>query len=214
MSQFLNDNFSFVVRGGWLMVPIIICSVVSLAVIIERTLFFLRFKRFDSRKIVKKIITFYQKGHFQDAITLCQEKSYYLTNILKEALLRRDKSKQAIEEAIERVSLEEMPKIEKNINILSTLAHVSPLLGLLGTVVGLVKSFYIIEQRAASAGMVNPSDVAGGIWEALLTTAAGLVVAIISYIAYNYFAHKVNRYTLEAEKSSTSLLEVIINQKS
>jgi biopolymer transport protein ExbB len=84
-------------------------------------------------------------------------------------------------------------------------------MGLLGTVVGLVKSFYIIEQKAASAGMVNPSDIAGGIWVALLTTVCGLCVAIISYLAYNYFVHKVNTYVLGVEQASTEMLEILLD---
>jgi biopolymer transport protein ExbB len=83
------------------------------------------------------------------------------------------------------------------------------LLGLLGTVVGLVKCFYVIEQKTASVGLVNPADLAGGIWIALLTTVAGLCVAIPTYIMYNYFVHRVNLATLESERAATELLEVL-----
>jgi biopolymer transport protein ExbB len=150
-----------------------------------------------------------RKNNITKAIDTCEKNSFYATNILKAGLIHYEESKDIIKEGMENASLYEIPKLEKNLNFLSTIAHVSPLLGLLGTVVGLVRCFYVIEQKTVSAGMVNPSDLAGGIWEALLTTVAGLCVAIPSYIMYNYFVHKVNLASLEAERAATELLEII-----
>jgi biopolymer transport protein ExbB len=150
-----------------------------------------------------------KKGKITEAIELCQKKPFYATNILKAGLSQNQKPKKAIEEAMENASLYEVPKLEKNLNFLGTIAHISPLLGLLGTVIGIISCFYTIEQVTQTAGMVNPTDLAGGIWTALITTAAGLSVAIPTYIMYNYFIHKVRLLTLVAERASTELLEIL-----
>lgn len=212
MTAVLQDGAQLVVRGGWLMIPIFICSIISVAIIIEKFFFFVRFKKFRTPQLLRDIFTLLQKKDIKGAVAVCEKNQYYLTNILKAALYRYHKPKEVIRESMELASLYEIPLLEKHLNVLGTLAHISPLLGLLGTVVGLVKSFYVIEQKASSVGMINPSDIAGGIWEALLTTVAGLGIAIISYLAYNYFAHKANMCILEAEKASTELFEVMVEE--
>ncbi|HEC69309.1 MAG TPA: MotA/TolQ/ExbB proton channel family protein, partial [Candidatus Omnitrophica bacterium] len=94
-----------------------------------------------------------------------------------------------------------------------TIAHISPLLGLLGTVTGIIRCFYIIQEKSASLGAVNPADLAGGIWEALLTTAFGLVVAIPSFIAYNYFVSRVNYSVLEMERTASEMISLLTEAK-
>lgn len=195
------------IKGGWLMWPILACSVFSLAIIIERIFFFAKIKT-DTPVLVSKILELAGKGQVNEAVNVCGNKPYHVTNILKAGCLHYNESKEIVKEAMEDASLYEVPKLEKNLPFLSTIAHVSPLVGLLGTVVGLVRCFHIIEQKTINGGMVNPGDLAGGIWEALLTTVAGLCVAIPTYIAYNYFVQKVNLSVLESERGATELLEV------
>ncbi|MCF7872711.1 MAG: MotA/TolQ/ExbB proton channel family protein [Candidatus Omnitrophica bacterium] len=192
----------------WLMSPIILCSIFSVAIILERIFFYLSI-RTDKSAPLSQIMDLTKKGKITEAIELCQKKPFYATNILKAGLSQNQKPKKAIEEAMENASLYEVPKLEKNLNFLGTIAHISPLLGLLGTVIGMVSCFYTIEQVTQTAGMVNPTDLAGGIWTALITTAAGLSVAIPTYIMYNYFIHKVRLLTLVAERASTELLEIL-----
>jgi len=192
----------------WMMLPIILCSIFALAIILERLLFYLSI-RVNTLAVLSKVIELIRKNKITEAIDICEKNPFYATNVLKSGLVHYEEAKGVIKEAMENASLYEIPKLERNLNFLSTIAHVSPLLGLLGTVVGLVKCFYIIEQKTASVGLVNPSDLAGGIWLALLTTVAGLCVAIPSYIMYNYFVHKANSATLEAERAATELLEVL-----
>ena len=204
--------WDLIVKGGWLMVPIVLCSVFALAIILERIIFYSRIK-FSTGSVLPGILDNVRKNRISDAIDSCEKKSYHVTNIVKAGLVHYDESKEVIKEAMEDASLYEIPKLEKNLNFLSTIAHISPLLGLLGTVVGLVKCFYIIEQKAAMVGMVNPSDLAGGIWEALLTTVAGLCVAIPAYLAYNFFVHKVNLSVLETDRAATELLEVLAQRR-
>ncbi|MCF7875035.1 MAG: MotA/TolQ/ExbB proton channel family protein [Candidatus Omnitrophica bacterium] len=192
----------------WLISPIVLCSIFSVAIMLERFFFYLTISG-KKTVVLSEIIELTKKNKITEAIELCQKKPFYGTNILKAGLSQNRKPKKAIEEAMENASLYEVPKLEKNLNFLGTIAHITPLLGLLGTVIGMVNCFYTIEQVTQTAGMVNPTDLAGGIWTALLTTAAGLSVAIPSYIMYNYFIHKVRLLTLVAERASTELLEIL-----
>lgn len=200
--------WELILKSGWLIVPILLCSFFSVAIIVERLLFY-RSVKSNTILILSKILDLVRKNKITEAIDICEKNPFYATNILKSGLSHYEEAKDVMKEAMENTSLYEMPKLEKNLNFLGTIAHVSPLLGLLGTVVGLVKCFYIIEQKAVSVGVVNPADLAGGIWEALLTTVEGLCVAIPTYIMYNYFVHKVNLITLEAERAATELLEFL-----
>ena len=99
--------------------------------------------------------------------------------------------------------------MEKNLPALATIAHISPLLGLLGTVTGMVRCFQAIQAKAVSLHPVSPGDLAGGIWEALLTTVAGLIVAIPTFVAYNYLVNRVNHFILEIEKAATELVNFL-----
>jgi biopolymer transport protein ExbB len=110
---------------------------------------------------------------------------------------------QEIVEAMEDAAHAELPELERHLRSLSTLAQVSTLLGLLGTVTGLVKAFQVIQTKAVGGSPVSPGDLAGGVWEALLTTVAGLVVAIPTILAYNYFAGRVGDVQFYLEKAST-----------
>ncbi|MCD6134266.1 MAG: MotA/TolQ/ExbB proton channel family protein [Candidatus Omnitrophica bacterium] len=202
-----------VAKGGWLMWPIIVCSIFSLAIIIERFFYFLTIQ-VPTSKLLEEIREFVKKGELKAAIDICSRKDTPVTNIIKAGLLSYDRRGEDIKEVFDEVALYEVPKLERHLNFLATIAHISPLLGLLGTVTGMIKCFYIIQTKSATLGAVNPADLAGGIWEALLTTAAGLAVAIPTLIAYNYFVSKVNFTALEMERSSRELLSIITDDRS
>jgi len=204
--------FDLIFKGGWLMWPIVLCSVFSLAIIIDKLIYFLKI-RINSGIFFAQVLDFIKRSNFKEAIELCEGRRTPLTNTLKAALLNYDRPKELIKEAVDEASLYEIPKLEKNLNFLATIAHVSPLLGLLGTVTGMIRCFYIIQEKTAAFGSVNPADLAGGIWEALLTTAFGLSVAIPSYIAYNYFVSKVNFNVLEMERTATELVGMLSERK-
>jgi biopolymer transport protein ExbB len=99
--------------------------------------------------------------------------------------------------------------LQKNLNSLATIAHIAPLLGLLGTVVGMVRAFQAIQAKAAASLPVSPVDLSGGVWEALLATVAGLIVAIPAFVAYNYLVSRINNFILEMEKASTELVNFL-----
>jgi biopolymer transport protein ExbB len=200
--------FFIIQKGGPIMIPIILGSVIALAIVIER-LFHLHRAQIDTEKFMLGIKNILKKGNIVEAISICETTPGPIARILKEGILKHDRSKEEIVESIEEAGLHEVPRLEKNLPILITIAHIEPLLGLLGTVTGMIKCFMQIQNLQ---GIVNPSDLAGGIWEALITTAAGLVVAIPAYVAYNYLVSRVEGFVVDMEKSANHLVKILQNE--
>ena len=195
-------------KGGPLMWPILLCSVSALAIIIER-FWYLRKIQFDTQQFLNKILDKMKRHQIKEALEICETKKNPISRILKAGILKYDRGRQQIKEAIEDAALFEEPHLEKNMTGLATIAHISPLLGLLGTVVGLVRCFQVIQAKSTAFQPVSPGDLAGGIWEALLTTVAGLLVAIPAFVVYNYLVSRVNSFLLEMEKASTELVNFL-----
>ena len=139
----------------------------------------------------------------KDAIKVCEDYKGPVPSILKAGLLKYGQPKEDVEKTIENAALFEMGRMERNLVWLATIANVSPLLGFFGTVAGMIKSF----DALAEAGLSNPGLVAAGISEALITTAAGLAVAIPAQLAYNFFMNKINKFVRDIETSTNMLLE-------
>ncbi len=191
--------------GGPLMWPILLCSVVAAAVIIEKILY-LQKVQINVRDFLNKILERMKHNQVKDALEICDKTVSPISNLMKAGILKYDRPKAQITEAIVDASLHEVPILEKNLSILATLAHISPLLGLLGTVTGMITCFQVIQAKSAAFQPVYPGDLAGGIWKALLTTVAGLMVAIPSFVAYNYLVNRVNTFIREMEKASSELV--------
>jgi len=200
--------WELVVKGGPIMFLIILCSVIAFAVVMER-LWHLRRAKINTKEFMGTITNILERNRIMDAIDTCNATPGPIAHILKAGILKHDRSRPEIKESIEDAGLHEVPRLEKNMSVLATVAHITPLLGLLGTVTGMVKSFQVIEQKATALVPVNPGDLAGGIWEALITTVAGLAVAIPTYVAYNFLVSKVDGFVLEMEKSATDLINVL-----
>lgn len=198
--------FEIIKSGGWVMVPILLCSVVALAIIGER-FWTLQRKRISPPHLVAQV-WHWVKHNQVDAAKLDElRKGSPLGCILAAGIanLRHDREimKEAIEDAGRHVVLE----LERFLNTLGTIAAISPLLGLLGTVTGIIKAFNAITQ--ASGAMGNPTLLAGGIAEALITTAAGLIVAIPSLIAYRYLRGRVDELVALMEQDAIKLVDVV-----
>ncbi|HNS32679.1 MAG TPA: MotA/TolQ/ExbB proton channel family protein [bacterium] len=202
--------WSFIIKGGLIMVPVILCGILTLGIIIER-LISLRNAEFDSEKFIKAVEEILKRRKIKESIELCDSIDKPVPRIIKAGLLKSDRSREEIKDSIDDAAAHEIPVLEKYLGVLAAVATVAPLLGLLGTVTGLIKAFMVIETKG---GLVNPGDLAGGIWEALVTTVAGLIVAIPAYIAYNYFVTRVNSLILQMEKSATRLLDILFFLKS
>jgi len=194
--------------GGPVMWPILLCSIFALAIILEKFWYLNRIK-IDTQKFLSDILEKMKRHEIKEALQICDSTKSPIAHILKAGILKYDRSREKIKEAIEDASLYEIPKIEKNLSALATIAHISPLLGLLGTVTGMVRCFQTIQAKTTAFHPVSPGDLAGGIWEALLTTVAGLVVAIPAFVAYNYLVSRINSFILEMEKAATELVNFL-----
>jgi biopolymer transport protein ExbB len=201
--------FELVTAGGWLMVPIIACSIIAFAIIIER-LWTLRVKRVIPRRLVAQVWD--QAKERKLDIERLQElrAGSPLGRILAAGLLNRDASREIMKESIEDTGRHVVHELERYINTLGTIAAISPLLGLLGTVIGMIQVFSTI----TTAGVGNPAALAGGISQALITTAAGMVVAIPSLMAYRYFRGKVDMLVIRMEQQALRMVEVLHGQRS
>jgi biopolymer transport protein ExbB len=194
--------------GGPVMWPILLCSIFALAIILEKFLHLRRIK-IDTQAFLNSILDKMKRHETKEAISICEKTDSPIAHILKAGILRYDRPRPQIKEAIEDASLYEIPRLEKNLPALATIAHISPLLGLLGTVTGMVRCFQAIQAKATAFHPVSPGDLAGGIWEALLTTVAGLIVAIPTFVAYNYLVNRINTFILEMEKVSTEFVNFL-----
>ena len=141
-----------------------------------------------------------------EALSICDETPGIVAAIVKAAITRYDRTREEIQDAIQKVSLLEVPRLERNLKALATIAQVAPLLGLLGTVVGFISSFRIIAEKG---NFVHVADIADGVWTALLCTAAGLAVAIPAYIAYNYLVSRVDEMVLDSERAATEIVDFL-----
>ena len=204
--------WDLIVKGGPIMGLIILCSVIAFAVFIER-MWYLRNARIDTRKFMRTISSKLKTNKVMEAVDMCNLTKGPIARILKSGIVKYDKSRQDIREAIEDAGVHEVPLLERNLGVLATIAHITPLLGLLGTVVGMLKAFQVIEEKASGMMPVNPGDLAGGIWEALITTVGGLAIAIPAYVAYNYLVSKVDNFVLDMEKSATEVVNLLSEQK-
>ena len=200
--------WEFMQKGGPIMWPILLCSVFAFAIVIER-LIKLKREQIDTKSFMEQISKSLKRNKIMEALDLCDRTGGPIANILKAGILKHDRPRHEVREAIEDASIHEVPRLERNLPVLATVAHVSPLLGLLGTVTGMVAAFQVIESKATSLNPINPGDLAGGIWEALLTTVLGLCVAIPTYVAYNYLVSRVDGFVLDMERSATDLLNIL-----
>ncbi|MFQ5691996.1 MAG: MotA/TolQ/ExbB proton channel family protein [Nitrospinota bacterium] len=185
----------FLWRGGWIMIPILLCSVLALGVIIER-LYNLRSKRVIRDDVMQEVESMLREKRISEASMLCRRYSSAMSRILLAAILNHDKERAEIKELIEDAGRQEIPSLERYLNLLGTIAGITPLLGLLGTVAGMIRVFDVI----SATGVGHPNTLAGGISEALITTAAGLTVAIPSLVFHSYFASKADGLVLEILK--------------
>lgn len=201
--------FELVTAGGWLMVPIIACSIIAFAIIAER-LWTLRVKRVIPRQLVAQVWD-QAKGKKLDVERLQDLRAGSpLGRILAAGLMNRNASREIMKEAIEDTGRHVVHELERYINTLGTIAAISPLLGLLGTVIGMIQVFSTITTH----GVGNPGALAGGISQALITTAAGMVVAIPSLMAYRYFRGKVSMLVIRMEQQALRMVEVLHGQRS
>ena len=194
--------------GGWLMWPILACSVVAMAIILER-LWSLRRRRVMPPGLMAQVWQWQRDQALTPERIQALAQGSPLGRLLSAGLVNRNHSREVMKEAINDVGRQVVAQLERYLNTLGTIASVSPLLGLLGTVFGMIDIFTVI----IDAGVGNPGVLAGGISEALLTTAAGLTVAIPSLMFHRYFNGRVNQFALAMEEEALNLVEVIKGER-
>ncbi len=202
MVLLVGQVWEYIVQGGLMMIPLIVCSILGIVFIIERAIAYYRIKG-DTAEIFSEVLASLRESDLRNSIEVCEEYDHPVATTLKSGLLRYGKSHEEIEKAMESVALHEISKLEKGLWILATLANVAPLFGFLGTVVGMISAFSAL----AEVGLGQPQAVAAGISEALITTATGLIIALPVQTAYNYFTNKVSNFSLDMETSASMLLE-------
>jgi biopolymer transport protein ExbB len=192
-------------KGGFIMWFILLSSVIGLAVSIDRFIM-LRKAKINVPAFMVRIRGFIKKKDISGAISYCMQEKSPVANIVRKGLKKYKYGHDRVKDAIENAGSQEVSKLEKGLSVLASVAGIAPLLGFLGTVTGMIQAFMTIQDLAGAA---NPSDLAGGIWEALITTAFGLIIGIPAFALYNYFLSAVKKLVGEMETVANDVIDVI-----
>lgn len=195
-------------KGGFLMYPIFVCSLIAITIFFER-MFYLKSIKTKSKRFVLRVKDLVKKGSIELAISACRKSPTPISQIMLAGLMKFGRGRDEMKEAIEDTANQEIPILERNLSTLSTIGNITPLLGLLGTVFGMVKAFNVI----AVMGVGKPEALAGGISEALLTTAFGLSIAIPTIVVYNYLSHRVDKLIRDMEINCVDLIDLLTFQE-
>ena len=196
--------YELFLKGGILMYPIAFCSIIAVGIFLER-MWVLRRGRVLPRDFLIEVEDLVMRRKRPEATSLCKRNNSSIAHVVRVGIENYGKKRDVIKEKIEEVGRREAASLERYINVIGTIAGVSPLLGLLGTVSGMIKSFNIISMQ----GVADPASLAGGISEALITTAAGLVVAIPTFVIYRYLSNKADSLILEMEENSIRMVDLV-----
>lgn len=195
----------FLQKGGILVVPILFCSVLGLALFLERLIRFAKLK-IGEDGFLERVIRHLKNGEDHQAYELAIQDSTPLSRILVQAMEVKDQGRETIDTVINHATDEEVRGLSRYLQALATIGNVAPLLGLLGTVLGMIKAFMVIQEMG---GKVNASVLAGGIWEAMLTTALGLAVALPTMVAHSYLVSRVEKYEAQLQEGAVSFIKAI-----
>ena len=193
----------FLAKGGILVVPILLCSMVALAIFLERLICFSRV-RIRGFGLVKNVARHVRDGELDQAIELARGSKSPMARILASALEVMDNDRETFETVVVHATGEEVRDLSRYLQALATIGSIAPLLGLLGTVVGMIKAFMVIQQMG---GKVNAAVLAGGIWEAMLTTALGLAVALPAMVAHSYLVSRVDNYEAQLQDGMVTFIK-------
>ncbi|ARA95029.1 MAG: MotA/TolQ/ExbB proton channel family protein [Bacteroidetes bacterium] len=206
--QAASDSMTVIdtlMRGGWVMVPILLLSILTIYLFVERLLT-VRRAQADPGSITERVRAYVQSGDIRGALAFCEAQDKPIARILKQGLERLGRPISEIQDAVHAAGKYEAFELEKRTDLLASIAGIAPMLGFFGTVTGMIKAFQEIQNLQ---GNVNPSVLAGGIWEALLTTAAGLLVGILAVFFYNLLLNRINRIVNDMERSATAFIDLL-----
>lgn len=200
----MEDIWIMLQRGGIIMVPLVLCSIISLAIIIEKIIT-LRKKKIINPEIVSVIENIKSNADIDLAVSICEKHKGVFSNIIQIGLNNVEKTREQVKELFIDQGRQETRALERGLGILETIAAIAPLLGLLGTVIGMIKVFNVISVQ----GVGQAEALSGGISEALITTVVGLSIGIPTLVFYNYFTDKAEDIILDIEKFSNDLVHRI-----
>lgn len=198
--------FELLMKGGWFMIPILLLSIIAVYIFIDRLLQIRKARKIDE-DFMQTVKDYVIGGNVQGAVSLCQNTDSPIARMIEKGLRRIGKPLPTIEAAIENIGKLELLQLEKRLPALATIAGVAPMIGFLGTVTGMIRAFFELSQ--ATGAEVDPKLLGIGIYEALVTTAAGLAVGIIAYVGYNYLVSQVEKVIFKMEASSVEFLDLL-----
>ncbi len=201
------NGFKFLLNGGPIMWPLFACAILSIAFIIERFVVINRAGH-DNEALVEQVRGHLKQGQVNEALALCEQSPGPVGQLIAGGIRNRNLDADSIERVMEELALRETPVLYKHLGILDTIITIAPLLGLLGTVTGMIKSFHIV---GAASGANNTAGISGGVAEALIATATGLAIAIVTLIGYNYLTEKVKEVIAEMEIRATQIMNILAN---
>ncbi len=202
----MNDSLilSIFDKGGFFVYPILVCSIIALSIFLKK-FFYTRDEYIVTNPFVTKLENYIKQNDFDKAITLCKEDKTIFSNIAIVGLTNKDKAQSELEKIIEDEGSIQIFNLAKSNEMLGSLSNISTLLGLLGTISGMITVFQVISTQT----VVDPPSLAGGISEALYTTAFGLLVAIPSFIGYKFLLNRINEAAIKLQTQSKRLLSIL-----
>jgi biopolymer transport protein ExbB len=195
----------YIQKGGLLMWPILVCSIISIAVFAER-LFYLHRTTINVGEFLKGLANLIQRRNFAEALHESAGTPGPIARVIHAAIIRHDAPRSELREIVQEAGQLEVPKLERYLGVLATLAFLAPLLGLLGTVTGMIEAFGTI---SAHGGYATVTELSSGIYKSLLTTAAGLVVATPTFVAYSYLSSRVTTMLHEMERAGIEIVHLL-----
>jgi biopolymer transport protein ExbB len=195
-------------NGGVMLWLILLTSAVAVAVFIERFLHFHR-AQINSMEFLNGVRTVLKRDNVVEALSICDATPGPVARLVKTAILNRDHGRERVRESLEEAGLAEVPRLEEKLNLLATIAQIAPLLGLLGTVLGFIKTFALMQDKGLYAHI---GQLSTGVWQALVCAAAGLAVAIPAHAGYNYLVSRVNSIVLDMERAATDIVNIVVEE--
>src|SRR5947199_913909 len=196
---------TLIANGGWVFWLILLASAVGVAVFIERFLHCHR-AQINSIEFLNGVRNVLKRDNVVEALSICDATPGPVARLVKTAILNRDHGRERVRESLEEAGLAEVPRLEEKLNLLATIAQLAPLLGLLGTILGFIQTFYAMQLKGFNA---HAGDLFPGIWQALICAAAGLAVAIPAHAGYNYLVSRVNSIVLDMERAATEIVNIV-----
>jgi biopolymer transport protein ExbB len=192
-------------KGGPVLWLLLLVSAVGVAVFIERFLHCHR-AQINSTQFLNGVRTVLKRNNVVEALSICDATPGPVARLVKVAILNRDHGRERVREVVEEAGSAEVPRLEEKLNLLATIAQLAPLIGLLGTVLGFIRTYYKLQEKGLTAHFGLLSD---GVWAALVCAAAGLAVAIPAHAAYNYLVHRVNSIVLDMERAASEIVQIL-----